>query len=322
MTRRLAVCVTWLAAAVLTANARADDKVALKAKYVPGDYVQTVSTVTAAKGDLGVVAVVNKTELTIDIAMTIAPPDDQGHKKATYQFRRIRMSTELGGRKVSYDSSQPAGDDPTSQNLAKIYGPLTKTKIAVVIGADEKVKEVSGLDKMWDDLAKTDPGLAAAKQSLGDESVKKKVEQAFASLPDRPVGVGDEWVVATPLDLPPLGKTELKSTHRLKAFEVGGKVAVIDFTGRLASPKPPDPAAKPPDNQMTTQIDGTMKVNVDNPLLTEFTSTTKTITTSGEAINTNTTTTTSSTILTAAKEVESPKHIRPSPWQTPPPAEK
>ena len=280
--KRIAIAAVVLAAcgALAASNAWADDKVSLKPKYVPGSYVQTITTDGSAKMKMGDRDMETKTTMVMTLSMTVAAPDGDGVKKITMKFKRVQMNISAAGQTFAVDTDKPAaeGEEGPAAKMGDVFSKLSKAEIIVAIAADESIKGVTGLDKLWDEMAKADPAMAAQaagmKKSLGDVMIKNMMKRSTASYPDKPVGVGDVWTteLPMPMEMPGLGKTTVKMTNTLKAIEGDGKVAVTSVKGKLETEKAPAATAPEGDTapiqpKITMDMDGTMRLNGENILL-------------------------------------------------------
>lgn len=260
-----------LAGAALSAE---PEKVQLKHRYLPGNYVETVTVDMQQTMASGVQTSTATTHNVMEMTLQVSQPDAAGDKKVAMNFRRIVQSTEQGGRKMEYDSAKPAeGQDPT---LAKILGALTKVSVSMVAGPDEKIKEVSGLDKMWDQFVQAEPRMArfvaGMRKGLGDEGMKKMMESMSENFPAKPVGPGDTWQVKTKIDIPLMGPTELTQDCKLKQIDTtpAGPVAHIAIDGKIKSATEQTTTLgedKIKVKSMDMDIKGDMRINVANPML-------------------------------------------------------
>lgn len=277
MRRVTIIGLACVAAMALAGNARAEDKVTFKKAYVPGSYKSTLVFLKEGKTKAGENELASKTEVTMAMAWKVAAPDKDGTTALTLQFKRFALSFTVSGQTQAYDSDKPdANTMPPGSNMAEMFGKLVKAVITATVAQDGKVKDVTGLDSMWDELAKANPDVSMQagfmKKQIGDAMIRGMIEKLVSVAPDKPVGVGEEWSIELPVEIPVAGKITVKSTYTLKALEDGNKTAVIDAKGRSAS-QPENPNAPAP--KVTMDVTGSMKVAVDNPLLISGESTTR-----------------------------------------------
>lgn len=257
-------------------------RITLKQKWVPGSYLQTVSTEVDQVTQFGGQEMPVKIAQEFTISVRIGKPDKAGAKKMTWEYKRVKQTMTGGGQTVSYDSAAPEKGDP---NQAKVFGGMAKAKITMTVGPDGKIKKVTGMDKVWDELADKAPDFTpmnavAMKKSMGNEMVKDMAEKPGQFFPTRPVAVGEQWVAKNDLDVPIggniAGKVKAEMKCELKSIEAavgGGKRAVISMTGKLESTKPMITTvgmSKVTVRKLVTNTTGESKLNVDNPMLSEI----------------------------------------------------
>ena len=271
-----ALAAAW-AAVLLGAGATrsAKDKVLLTQRYVPGEYVQTLKMTMDQTIQVGEQEIPQKMTMQFAIRLRIGEPEQDGSKKMTLTYERIKQDVEMLGRKMSYDS---AGEGPQDPNLGRGLGPLLKAKVSMTIGPDGKVKDVAGMDAMWDALAAKDPSMARMtaqmKRGMGDEKIKEMVEKFGDYLPDKPVAVGETWDARAEMEIPVVGAMNMVTTCKLKDIQhkPSGRHAVIDVTAQAKSEGGQIPgAAQAKVRGVALDMVGRQTVNVANPML--FTST-------------------------------------------------
>ena len=243
-------------------------KITLKQKYVPGNYLQTISMEVDQVAQVGGHEIRTQITLEYTIGVRISKPDKTGAKKMTWEYKRIKQTIATHRGKMSYDSAAPKKGD---RNLGKVIGPLTKAKITIIIGPDDIIKTVTGMGKVWDELAKKDPVLAGMRTSMGNKMVKDMAEKVGQYLPGKPVAVGEEWVNKNDLDVPMLGKVKVEMKCKLKSIKAaaGEKRAVISVTGKheLAAIRLGGTTVR----KLVITMTGENKLNVDNPMLSTTT---------------------------------------------------
>jgi hypothetical protein len=255
----------------------AGDKVTLKQHFTPGDYVQTVTIVTDQQMTIAGKNISGQSTQTFTMSFAIAKPDADGNKQATLAYKRIQMTTDQGGKKLAYDSAGPA--DAQDANLAKAMGPLTKVKLEMTIGKDDKVTGIKGLDALWEEMAKSDPQLApmlaGMKQSFNDDTIKGMVEKMGELFPAKPLAVGDDWAVNTKMTVPMMGPMDIKQQCVLKAVEQSdaGKVAVIAYEAKIGSKENTTTmgAGQMSVKKLDLVMTGQMHANLENPMLQTMT---------------------------------------------------
>jgi hypothetical protein len=123
---------------------------------------------------------------------------------------------------VSYDSAAPAAaNDPTSAQLAGIYGPMIGATLTATIAPNGAVRTLEGMAKLAATTQAAQQMAAGLGMSAGDlmsDEAMKATYQNFGSLPDKPVKPGDTWKreVTRPN---PLGAQTVSSTFTVKGVE-------------------------------------------------------------------------------------------------------
>ncbi|MDD4888726.1 MAG: DUF6263 family protein [Phycisphaerae bacterium] len=271
--KRTALATTWLLMATAAAVA-ADDRpqVSVRPAFAPGEYLQVIQQVDQheqkSEGQQATTEVVQTTE----ILLSVDKPTAAGDVKIQVAFRRLAQSFSQGESKRAFDTAKP---DEGDKELGRSLLAVTKGKATATVGADGKVKEVSGLDSMWDELAKTDPTAAALKASYGDATVRTMLERMSTFFPDKPVRPGDKWVVSNTGNLPVLGKTQIKQDCQLKAVETAaiGQAATITVAGTIEAKDRKTTVGATPATLRSMKIDmaGEYRVPLGNTLLTSGT---------------------------------------------------
>ena len=226
--------------AVSVSVAGAAEKVTLKERYASGAYLMTTKmtmdqTVTAG----GTEQPAMHMEQLMAMKLDISQPDAKGNKKMVITYERIKVQAEAGGEGKTYDSDEPA--EKQDPSMAQTLDILRKARIEVTIDRDDKFVTASGLDKLWDELAKDNelmgPALEQMKAQLGDKMIKDMLKQSQVMLPKEPVAEGAEWKNDMELDMPVVGKTTVSMECKLDSVKKSGgsSVATISWTGTISA---------------------------------------------------------------------------------------
>ena len=85
------------------------------------------------------------------VGLLPAEADAQGNKKVTITYDRFKQEIKAAGQTLSYDSAKPEDEqDPMMASMLSIF---KKAKVEMTLDRDNNVTEVSGLDKLWDEMA-------------------------------------------------------------------------------------------------------------------------------------------------------------------------
>jgi hypothetical protein len=263
----------FIAALALSAPALdAQEKITLQQKYVPGKYelkqVMTSQAETTIRGQM----VPTDMSMTMVMEIVVQAPDDKGLTKVQMGFRQVKQKVSQSGKAMmEYDSENPGIGDQ-SEALGRMYKPLLAAKIAFQVTKEGKIQNFSGLEEIWDNMAKEDPNLAEVaeemKKQINNSMVEKMMSQASKSFPDKPVGVGDTWKVETKMTVPMVGEMVVNQDCKLKDVEKSGstRLAVVEIEAKAKADKPVENKTRRGTmtvEKMQTAQKGTMKVDVD-----------------------------------------------------------
>lgn len=249
------------AAAILACGASlaaAQDKVSLKWKYTPGVYVMTIVQDTQNIVSMGENSpkIPSKQKMTMAIEMEIEKPSDQ-NQTIYLTYKRIQMEASSPMTKAAYDSAAP---DAGGSMLAGPLGGLIDQRLTFVLDANGEVKEVKGIDEMWDKIVKSDPRMAgmgeAMKKQFGEGMFKQMFTQQQMMLPDNAVGKGDTWTKTNDIMLPMVGAVTMTQDCAIKDLQKSGQgsLATITSEGKIKGKE-----------AETKAVDfGSMKLSVEN----------------------------------------------------------
>lgn len=231
-------------------KAGGEPKYELKSKYIPGKYLmdmlietdmQMGSTPDPSSSQPAMPMQNIKTDMAMSIEMVVGKYDDKGIKEITVQYTSFKMTNPmLGEISVTREqavkeaaSTQPAKSAAAPQDMIKqMYSGFMLAKIVIKIDRDEKVVSVTGMDEMIDGAnvpPMMKPMMKKMKKSLGDQMMNGFVEAGKAYFPDKPVGVGAEWINTVKMPFPMLGDidTDTKIVFDSVKETPEGKIAVL-----------------------------------------------------------------------------------------------
>jgi hypothetical protein len=117
----------------------------------------------------------------------------------------VAMDIEIGGSKISYDSTKEA----TANNpLGDFFKALVGSKFTITLDTKElRVVDMLGRDEFLKKLVAANPGMKQLLDTiLSQDALKEMAEPTFAVIPTRS---GDKkWTRTTKLDMGPIGKYE------------------------------------------------------------------------------------------------------------------
>ncbi len=218
---------TLLALAALAfpqSGARADESpVLLRYRFHPGETLRYRHEKTERRvQDVG--PSMESRQETVIRQKTISVGDD-GVVGLEMIYEYISLEGRLGsGQSFRFDSRTDAGsaDDAQAQVLRAIVGrPFRAT-----IDASGNVLSVAGFDEVIEGVVSDGPGedrsnpfsaeiVSQMKASMGNESVRQALSQAFRTFSDRPVAPGESWSTVSENRVPLVGTFRVETRHRL-----------------------------------------------------------------------------------------------------------
>jgi hypothetical protein len=142
---------------------------------------------------------------------------------------------------------------------------------------DGEFVSASGLDEMWDSLAKKEPSAASfvnqMKEVIGNEFAAEFLYgSAYMSLPDNPVGVGAIWHKKVPKTISMMGNATYDSENELIKLEStpDGQIAHIKHTGRITNNGKGNSqigSVSMVIKEVDMKIEGLIQMNIDKGLL-------------------------------------------------------
>jgi len=177
-----------------------------------------------------------------------ATPD--GGWKIKQKIEGVKMSIDIGGQKVEYDSTKDtAGNNP----LNDFFKALVGSEFTLTLGPDMKVTKIEGRDEFIKKLVKANPQMEPLlNQILSENALKEMSDPTFAAIPKGEVTKGGDkasWDKTSKLDMGPIGKYEnkFKYTYDGKnatgADEAAKKLDRIKVETTLTYTPPADAAA-------------------------------------------------------------------------------
>jgi hypothetical protein len=144
------------------------------------------------------------------------------------KIEAIRMSIDIGGNKVEYDSAKKGEANP----LAEFFDALLTVEFRMRLDAERGIVGVEGREEFVEKLAKASPQMKPLLQTiLTDEALKEMGAQTFAAPPPT-LKVGEAWERASRLELGPIGTyagkyryTPIKSQGSMQTY----RLDTVDF---------------------------------------------------------------------------------------------
>jgi RNA polymerase sigma factor (sigma-70 family) len=149
----------------------------------------------------------------------------------------VKMEIEIGGNKISYDSTKNVG---INNPLAEFFKTLIGSEFKLTLSPDMKVTKIEGREDFVKKLVAANAQLEPLiKQILGEEAFQQMADQAFAALPSKPVTKGDTWTKESKLNLGPIGSYNTKYTYTYEGKQGDLDRIRVDST-LIYQPPPPN----------------------------------------------------------------------------------
>ncbi|MFM7150368.1 MAG: DUF6263 family protein, partial [Gemmataceae bacterium] len=143
--------------------------------------------------------------------------------KATIEQKIIgvAMDIEIGGSKISYDSTK---DTTASNPLGDFFKARVDSTFTITYDTKlNKVTGVEGRDGFIQKLAAANPQMKPLLEViLIADALKEMAEPTFALVPNKEVGKAEKWARNTKLDMGPIGKYDNEYTYTYEGAEGQG----------------------------------------------------------------------------------------------------
>jgi hypothetical protein len=153
--------------------------------------------------------IVQKQDQTFVVEWIPKAKDKDGNYVVTQKIVGIKMNIDIGGNKISFDSTQKNQKNP----MTDFFEQLLKQELEFHISPDLSVKEIKGRDEFVKSLGETNPQMTALlKQILSQDALTKMAEPTWWALPTGPVTKDKTWTKDSKLNLGPIGKYDTSFT--------------------------------------------------------------------------------------------------------------
>ena len=133
------------------------------------------------------------------------------------KYEQLSLSMQMAQGGVEFSSDQPDENDVFSRILAEMIG----KSFQVTMTRTGKIKEVKKIDELFESIFKSFKELSAAEvkqfkaqlmKSYGEKSFRGSMEMVSAIYPDKPVSLGESWIVKTKLESGMMADVKTKYT--------------------------------------------------------------------------------------------------------------
>jgi hypothetical protein len=204
--RRWPLALLCLVGLVLSARAADEKTTSLKWKFEKDKpFYQEMKTTTKQTMKVMNSDVNQNQEQTFYFSWTPESQDKDGNWTIRQKIEGVKMSIDIGGSKIEYDSTKEASG--AANPLSDFFKQLVGSEFKLTIGPDMKVKDISGRAEFVKKLATANPQMEPLlNQILSDKALKEMADPTFAAVPNKEVKKGDTWTKDNQLDMGPIGK--------------------------------------------------------------------------------------------------------------------
>lgn len=147
----------------------------------------------------------------IEYAQKAVAVADDGAVTFEITYERVKIGLNGLGQQLEFDSKQPlpeGEDNPLSLAAYKLAG----STFGSVVSAQGELREITGMDEIWDELMadlpddpRTQQTADMARQSFGSDAVKSMLQQGMPFFPKSRVAAGKNWKREDAMTHPILG---------------------------------------------------------------------------------------------------------------------
>jgi hypothetical protein len=182
-------------------------------------------------------------EQTFYFSWTPESQDKDGNWVIKQKIEGVKMSIDIGGSKIEYDSTKEAG--ATANPLSDFFKQLVGSEFKLTIGPDMKVKDISGRNEFVKKLAAANPQMEPLlNQILSDQALKEMADPTFAAVPNKEVKKGESWTKESKLEMGPIGRYD--NTYKYTYEGPDNKLEKIKVETTLKYTPPADTGAANP----------------------------------------------------------------------------
>lgn len=153
--------------------------------------------------------------------------DKDGNWTVKQKIEGVKMSIDIGGNKISYDSTSPAGQ---ANPLAEFFKALVGSEFKIVLDKNLKVQKVEGREEFLKKLTQTNPAMEGLlKEILSDNALKEMANPTFAALPPNGEAKLDApWKRDSKLEMGPIGTYDNQYEYTYKGKDKDKNLDKID----------------------------------------------------------------------------------------------
>jgi hypothetical protein len=139
----------------------------------------------------------------------------------------VQMDIDLGGSKISYDSTKPdAPNNALGDFFKALVGSEFKLTISMPKDKPATITKVEGRDDFLKKLTAANQQMKPLlDQILSDKALEQMAAPTFAALPNAEKAKGDTWKATSTLDMGPIGKYDNAFTYTYEGKNTDAKDA-------------------------------------------------------------------------------------------------
>jgi hypothetical protein len=266
--RRYVPAVLCLVGFVLLPAFAADDKpAALKWKLEKDKpFYQEMTTTTKQKMKVMNSDVNQDQSQTFIFSWTPVSQDKDGNWTIKQKIEGVKMSINIGGSAIDYDSTKEGG---TANPLSDFFKQLVGSEFTLTLDKDLKVTKIDGRDAFVKKLSAANPQMEPLlNQILSEKALKEMADPTFASIPNKEVKKDENWKKESKLDMGPIGTYDNTYTYTYKGKD--DKLEKIKVETALKYTPPADSGGANPlpfkikkADLKSTKADGTIWFDAD-----------------------------------------------------------
>ncbi len=189
---------------------KAEESVWIGLKLEVGEtFYQEMTTDTTQKMTVMGQNITTVQKATNFLSFTPVDHDKDGNWTVKQRTNGLKMEIEIGGNKISFDSTKEEGQ---ANPLSDFYKGLVGSEFTLTIDKDMKISKIEGRDEFIKKLVKENEGREPfLKATVSDEALKQMSDPAFSAIPNKAVKKGDTWEKNTTLDMGPIGTFDMNN---------------------------------------------------------------------------------------------------------------
>jgi hypothetical protein len=177
-------------------------------------------------------------EQTFYFSWTPTNQDKDGNWTVKQQIIGVKMSIDIGGSKIEYDSTKEGG---TANPLSDFFKQLVNSEFTLTLDKDLKVTKIEGRDAFVKKLAAANPQMEPLlNQILSEKALKEMADPTFAAIPNKEEKKGATWTKDSKLDMGPIGTYDNSYKYTFTGPDEKTKLDVIKVETTLKYTPPTD----------------------------------------------------------------------------------